>query len=108
MSYDVWLTIDTGGPNPALVAEIGNCTSNVSPMWADALGRSLGQYDGAIAAYALPDLRAAVACMEDDPAHYRAMDPVNGWGDYEGALDYLRRLVVACAANPKATIRISR
>jgi hypothetical protein len=29
---------------------------------------------------------SAVAAMEDSPAKYRAMEPENGWGSYQGAL----------------------
>lgn len=49
MSYDVWLAIDTGAPEPATVAECGNYTSNVSGMWLLALGlpeRPCYQEDG--------------------------------------------------------------
>jgi hypothetical protein len=35
------------------------------------------------------------------------MNPANGWGDYDGALEYLRDLLIACAAHPKAEIHIS-
>ena len=45
--------------------------------------------------------------MEADPETYRAMNPPNGWGDYEGALAYLRRLAEACATHSKCTINVS-
>jgi hypothetical protein len=108
MSYDIWLEIDTGGPEPATVAEVGNYTSNVSGMWADALGRSLGDYHGAPCSEAAGSLLRGVERMKADPAHYEAMNPENGWGDYEGALKYLEQLYEACTRHPKATIAIWR
>ncbi|MEE4419582.1 hypothetical protein [Streptomyces bugieae] len=111
MSYDIHLevAVDTGGPEPHLIcpADIGNMTANVSGMWHDALGYPLAKLDGRTAGNAAPDLRRAVTDMELHPAIYRAMEPDNGWGSYDGALDYLRRLADACAQHPKATIRIS-
>lgn len=107
MSYHISLDIDTGGPEPAEVLEVGNCTSNVAPMWKQALGVRLRDYDGVPCERALAPLRDGIRRMEDDPAKHRAMEPENGWGDYEGALNYLRKLADACAANPKCTIRIS-
>jgi hypothetical protein len=108
MSYDVALTIDTGGSEPLQVVECGNYTSNVSPMWAKALGRSLGDYDGAPCSEAAGPLAAGVRAMEANPDDYRSMGPSNGWGDYDGALKYLRGIAEACAANPRCAIWISR
>ncbi|WP_407563347.1 hypothetical protein [Streptomyces sp. 184] len=107
MSYDVYLVIDTGGPEPAAVVDVGNYTSNVSGMWEDALGYPLKNLHGWQAEDARTDLQQAVHDMETHPEAYRAMNPPNGWGDYEGALDYLRRLGDACRAHPKTTIHIS-
>lgn len=111
MSYwtSVYMHVDTGGTEPAYVelAEVGNYTSNVFPMWCEALGHSLADLAEKNAGASLPALQRAVADMEADPARYQAMNPANGWGDYDGALDYLRRLRDACAEHPKATIRIS-
>lgn len=112
MSYDGWLCIDTGGPEAAEVAELGNYTSNVAPMWRTALKAAgedieLSRTDGRIAGEVLPLLRAAVAHMEDHPRDYAALNPANGHGDYAGALAYLRDVVIACAQHPKATLRRS-
>lgn len=111
MSYDIelYMNIDTGAPEPHwfTVADIGNYTSNVAPMWGDALGHRLADLKEKTASDALPALQRAVAALEADPAKYEAMNPPNGWGDYQGALDYLRRLRDACAEHPKATIHMS-
>lgn len=110
MSYDIHLEInvDTGGePFTGVPTDVGNYTANVSGMWGTALGYRLADLDGRTARDAADDLVRAVAAMEDQPATYQAMNPANGWGDYDGALDYLRRLRDACHAYPNAAIRIS-
>jgi hypothetical protein len=110
VSYDVSLEIDTGGPEDEWpdVVEIGNYTSNVWLMWLTALGgMSLREYNHAPCSEAARPLAEAVKHMESDPDTYRAMNPPNGWGDYEGALDYLRRIAEACATHPKCRIRVA-
>jgi hypothetical protein len=108
MSYDIWMEIDTGGEHPASVCESSNMTSNVSPMWAKALGFPLADLDGVRGYKALPDLRRAIAHMEDHPTAYRELNPENGWGDTESALKFLREILAMCVAHPMAQIRISR
>jgi hypothetical protein len=111
VSYDIslYLNVDTGGAEPleVCVAEVGNYTSNVARMWGDALGHSLGDLKDKNAGDSLPALTAAVDRMLANPDHYRAMEPSNGWGDYDGALSYLRGLRDACLVHPKAVIHIS-
>lgn len=110
MSYWVYLEIDTGAPEgewPDAV-EIGNMTSNVSPMWAKALGGvRLRDFHHVNAGEAAPKLAEAVKAMEADPDGYEEMNPPNGWGDYDGALGFLRDLAEACAKHPKCRIRVS-
>lgn len=108
MSYDIYLDIDTGAGEPQTVVEIGNYTSNAAPMWREALGgRRLRDYHGAPCSEAAGPLADAVKRMEADPDKYRGMNPPNGWGDYEGALRYLRTLAEACAEHSKCTIYVS-
>lgn len=111
MSYDISLhvQIDTGGPEPIdyCVDDIGNYTSNVAAMWNDALGHRLADLHGRKASDCSDALKQAVTDMRQRPGHYRAMNPSNGWGDYDGALEYLSELHLACLAHPNAEIRIS-
>lgn len=109
MSYDVSLVIDTGGSEPAEVVDVGNMTSNVAPMWRKALPPDgIAGLHGRRCADVTGQLQLAVAHMENHPDFYRAMNPPNGWGDYESALDYLRKLRDAAAAHPLTTIEVSR
>lgn len=63
--------------------------------------------DGAPACEAAGVLAAAVERMTADPQPYRAMNPANGWGSYEGALDFLRWMAETAATHPKSVIRVS-
>lgn len=109
MSYDIDLRIDTGGEWPAVVHDVGNMTSNLSPMWMRALGRPLSSLDGMLCSAAEKLLAPAVAHLSD-PANakvYESMNPPNGWGDHEAAVRYLSDLLDGCRTHPKATIRVS-
>lgn len=110
MSYDIYLQIDTGGPEPADVCDVGNYTSNVSPMWRLALGHSLADLHGRQCVDCIPALTAAVDHMRDPAnlATYEAMNPSNGWGKHDSATEYLARLLEACRKHPQASIYVSR
>lgn len=111
MSYSVYLTVDTGGTVPAIVAEVGNIIWNAMPMYYKAFGPDLSDgfkgLHGRIAREAVIILRPAIARIEDNRAEYEEMNPKNGWGSYEGALELLRKLLAACLEHPKAQVDIS-
>jgi hypothetical protein len=77
-------------------------------MWREALGYSLADLHGRTAGDVIADLRRAVGHMAGNPEIYRAMNPPNGWGTYEGARDYLVQLLDGCIEHPKTTIYVSR
>jgi hypothetical protein len=45
MSYDVWVEVDAGGPEPIVVRDL-NYTSNAWPLFGEVLGRSIRDLDG--------------------------------------------------------------
>jgi hypothetical protein len=60
------------------------------------------------AAQLVPLLTAGLALLESDPARFKAFNPENGWGDYEGLVDFVREYLSACEANPGALVEVSR
>jgi len=100
MSYDIWLT---GDPEPPLD---WNYTSNCSQMWC-AAGADLRKFHGKIASECEPILRSAIDNMIETPARYIAMNPPNGWGDYDSLLDALSELLFALVDHPKAIVNVS-
>jgi hypothetical protein len=112
VSYDFWLEIDTGDPEPHVIDSDLNYTSNVHPMWDLALKgqavEGVAEMHGLIAGDCVGSLRGAVAEMDRHPLTFAAMNPENGWGDANGAREFLERMASACAAHPKATVAVSR
>lgn len=111
MSIDIDLVINTG-KNERIVVTVGNYTHNCQPMWTLALSETgsdlrLCEFDGMSAAEAVQHLALAVAYMEapNNRAQFIALNPANGWGDYEGAYRYLREFYEACKDNPLCTVR---
>jgi hypothetical protein len=107
MSYSVCLTVDTGGSEPAVVAEGWNYTSNCGPMWR-AAGADLAEFDGKEAAECLPALEAAIVALHADPETYEAMNPPNGWGSYKSLLPALEALAEDLRRHPRATVTVHR
>lgn len=113
MSYDIWLTMDTGGPERATVCDVGNHTSNTSPMWRLAFAETGGDWDaltGSLAGDRIEAIAAALGHMRDpdNRAAYEAMNPSNGWGSHASATRYIETLLDACSAHPLARIEVSR
>ncbi len=109
MSYHVYFTIGTGAGNEVEV-DSRDYTVNVAPMWAKALGGSLGDLivNQSAAESLEPFIRAGITDMAAKPAMYQVMNPENQWGDYDGALGFLRWVAGTCAAHPKCTVRVLR
>src|SRR5580765_6561006 len=85
-----------------------NYTYNVSPMFRLAFGQQEG-----IRCLHLRQgkdctdwIDAAIKQMRADPDSYRALNPPNGWGNYEGALELLVMLSGWCHELPKAQVFI--
>ena len=124
MSYDVSLYVPCEQPTcyrcqcgaehmtpPEKIVFSTNYTSNCSRMW-DEAGCPLHEWaydkaNGRTAETLIEPLRLAIKTMEDDPERFRAMNPENGWGDYEGALEWLRKILAACRTYPKASVYVS-
>jgi hypothetical protein len=51
-------------------------------------------------------LRLAVDTMRRNRDEYEALNPENGWGNYEGALEYLVGILKECEQHSKCVILI--
>jgi hypothetical protein len=112
MSLDVYLyaTVDTGGEKPHEVElYTRNITHNVGKMWTKAgVWEALYESHGKIAQDILPALERGVAHMAAHREEYTPLNPPNGWGNYEGALDFLSEYTAECRSNPLAKIGVCR
>ena len=85
-----------------------NYTHNVSKMWREAgCYEALYQSHGKLAKHIVDDVELAVKEMAANPDKYRAMNPQNGWGNYDGALEMLQEICNALQRYPLAIVFIS-
>ena len=92
MSYDM-----------KIADEAFNYTYNVSSMWDAAIpGKGIRTHYGMTGREALKPLRHIREFMEDHRQALLTMNPPNGWGDYDGALQFVTDLINASVRNPDA------
>lgn len=117
VSYEVWAGSTQADPiRKEESTENRNFTWNVMPMYYQALQRVAKDLYDSIQSFSnlterptkdlVEPLARMVADMERYPALYKALNPINGWGDYEGALENLRNMRDTCRDHPDGTFRI--
>lgn len=60
------------------------------------------------AAQLIQPLAKGLSDLEASPEKFKAYNPENGWGDYEGLVRFVRNYLDACTIYPNADIHISR
>jgi hypothetical protein len=115
MSLDIYLKDERptcahcGRGEPGETLYWADYTHNVGAMWRKAgVFDALYESDGTVAEQWLPALRAGLTDMKANRAAYLPLNPANGWGDVDGATEFLEKFLSACEAHPKATVRVSR
>ena len=53
-------------------------------------------------------LAVGLETLVDDPEQFRALNPPNGWGDYEGQVRFVVGYLSACVQDPDATVSVWR
>jgi len=106
VSYDIWLEIDAGGPEPLHIG-YWNYTSNCAAMW-KAAGIDLALCAVRDAGGCAEGLAGAIANLRADPTRFRTMDPPNGWGSYDTLIPALEELLELFESAPKARVGIWR
>lgn len=109
MSWDVHLEADLGGPAPLRVGDLdANYTWNVHPMFQAAIGEEgfCNAWDGLSASVAVERCTRILAAFEAEPDRFIALNPANGWGDFDGARRFVQTIHDACAEAPHATLRV--
>lgn len=78
-----------------------NYTYNVSAMWYAAMPAiGIRAHYGLSGKSAITPLRYIRGYMEDHREELIELDPENGWGDYDGAVEFVSSLIMASIRNP--------
>lgn len=114
MSYSIYLA-----GSGSLCAHCGrrsdltwNYTANVAPMWR-AAGADLAGFHERRAGECAVVLREAIVVLRAQPHRFRAMNPPNGWGSYDGPqgqglIAALDLLLAELQRYPDAIVQVSR
>lgn len=78
-------------------------TYNLSPMFREASGHRFADLEGMSGARVGSILRTALHRLVSDPPKYEALNPENGWGDYEGLVKVVTQAAVLAARYPNGT-----
>jgi hypothetical protein len=100
------VTHDVDG-NEHWIEVVDGHTYNLSPMWRKALPflESTSDLDGRTCAGLLNDLDAGLLDATKNSDAYRALNPDNGWGDYEGFYEIFTKFVRLCNQYPSGVVR---
>lgn len=89
-----------------------NITHNLNRMAAEAgIYKALWRPDEiavTTAAQLIPLLEAGLAELQARPDYFRQFNPENGWGDYEGLVQFVTEYLAACREFPTARVEVSR
>ena len=89
-----------------------NITHNLNRMAEEAgLYRAMWRPDenGINKAHQLVEtLREGLARLRSDPEHFKKFNPENGWGSYEGLVEFVQSYLAACVEFPDANVRTWR
>jgi len=53
-------------------------------------------------------LRRGLTKLEGRPEKFKEYNPDNGWGNYEGLVNFIKGYLAACRQYPNATVSVSR
>lgn len=110
MSFDISLIVPACPEccRPTETIDVADPTYNLGLMWREAFDGDQGirGLNGLSAAEVMLRVKVAIERMLAAPEQYRKLQPDNGWGDYEGAVDVLQRLLTKCHRYPTATVMV--
>jgi hypothetical protein len=102
MSYDFGMKADLGNGDIYLWYN-HNYTYNVSSMFYKAFGEEGIKFiENKTGKECLQKLRKGLKEMQDNKKIYEALNPDNGWGNYEGAIEVIETLIKWALESPKA------
>ncbi|MFH5879776.1 hypothetical protein [Arthrobacter sp. NA-172] len=110
MSYDIWATIEPAPNRFSTYLDLGNMTSNVSPMWRKASPDTdgLAGIHGVRGAEVSESLIAGLGVMFATRGELEKLNPANGWGNFPAAFRYFARVARAARDHPDAVFGVSR
>jgi hypothetical protein len=108
MSWTITLVIKTGPDTETWVKDwhitynLGKMIRLYPPMSKDGM-KTIDSMTTTDAAELISGLRHA---LETERQRYEALNPSNGWGNYDGLLKWAHEFIEACHDNPYCTVNV--
>jgi len=84
-----------------------NVTHNLTPMWIKAnIYECLYKSEGKKAKEIINQLEKGLQDIKDNYNEYKKLNPSNGWGDIDGAIEFLERVIKEFKQYPNAKIEV--
>ena len=61
-----------------------------------------------LASQLIDPLEQGLELLKSDPARFKIFNPENGWGTYEGLINFVSSYLLACREWPNGKVRVSR
>lgn len=99
--------IDIELPSGEVVEIVEGHTYNLTPMWrlAGVITDGSSDLDGARAGWLADVAARGLLRAVTRPAQFKALNPENGWGDFDGFVRILTRTAIICAEHREGVIR---
>lgn len=106
MSWSAWIDVDHADGYSSNFEVVSSHTGNLSPMWrrAGVFTDGSRELQGKTTAELAPILLAGLVDAWTHEHDYRALEPDNGWGDFDGFVEILTKFARLCHQHPTGTI----
>lgn len=103
MSWHLWIESPTETVPDEYAEPVDGHTYNLSPMWrlASVFSEGSRDLDGMPVRVVAARARAGLMQALTYPKAFQALNPENGWGDYDGFVQVLTKLAIACEMAPR-------
>ena len=117
LDFDLYMELDTGGKDLMLVDIFSiNITHNLIEMASEAglyqclwhPEQEVPPSNKVIANQLIKPLATGLFNLKNNPEKFKKLNPVNGWGTYEGFIQSVSEIYEACLEHPKANVKIYR
>jgi len=105
MSWTVYLENEQG----KIVCDIGNYSYNVRTIYCKAFENAIGIHTiFGHPGYKAKDLiEKAISILQETPEDYMGMEKeYDGWGTFEGSIEFLQKIYEGCVQYPQAIVRV--
>lgn len=106
MGWSMGIAIKDTDGNDQWVEVVESCTYNLTPMWSKAIPflEVTRDFDGKICSDILADLKVGMMDIIDNPEDYIALNPDNGWGNFDCFFDAYVKLFQNVAKHPSGSL----